>query len=247
MDCDNNEHWVAPCPESNAAARCCNSPTDRVDENGNCAGSCGLDIVVNITEIKNEDIPIAISVLPDLIEIQPGDTVDFKVFIRTEWNKTVHNLNLQFCTEYEFEVYPKVIEEVQPFEIVSFDVTMHVPSNATLGSNDFEFTVFSDELRTGLPESSKVNIGQVDYTIYFASLVVVGIIIAAIIIRRFTIHKSQSDGEEKGVDYGNANMELVNFIIEARGSGMNNRDIRKTLTERGWPSADIDDAMKAAV
>ena len=65
-----------------------------------------MEITANITEVEQKYIPVAVSMLPDVIEIEPGDTIDFTVFLRTEWNESLHNVSISFCKEFDFKIDP---------------------------------------------------------------------------------------------------------------------------------------------
>jgi hypothetical protein len=248
---DNKEYWSQPCPDSSASPRCCNSPNDRIDKSGNCVSSCGLEITANVTEIKDDFIPIAISLLPDTVEIEPGDTIDFKVFVRTEWNQSLHNVTISFCKEFDFEIDPPFIDEVEPNKIVSFNVRMYAPENSTIGEREFEVYLDANELQSNIVESNVLRIGTVDYTLYYA---MVGLTVAIILIvaaRKFLIHKEKSPKKSKPdkpieeiKEPQESDDSLVKYIRNARKQGIPDEKIRQALGNSGWNQEEIDKAFQ---
>ncbi|MEM7816204.1 MAG: hypothetical protein QXN71_03730 [Candidatus Aenigmatarchaeota archaeon] len=185
---DRNEYWVPYCTNP-SSYKCCNNPSDRVDSNGNCVRSCGIGIKVNITEVKEEPIGLAISVLPESIDIEPGGKTEFRVYIKTDWNSSIHNVSISFCKEYEFQVEPLYIPEMKPGEIRYFEVKMYAPENSTLGKKELEIYVDADEFINKRQKGVTLTVGKVDYITYFIYAGLIIAIIALFLARKIMAYR----------------------------------------------------------
>ena len=188
---DRNEYWVSPCAGATGMQKCCNRPDDRVDANGNCVGSCGMEIKVNITEMTEKPIGMAITILPDAIDIEPGGNTEFKVYLKTDWNESLHNVSIIFCKEYDFQVDPPSIPELRTGEIRYFTVKMHAPLNSTLGKKDFEVYVAADEFLNRKQKNATLTVGKVDYTIYYIYSGIIIAIVLALVFRKFLAYREK--------------------------------------------------------
>jgi hypothetical protein len=255
---DSNEHWVGTCPNvTGILGKCCNSPTDRVNQNGECVSSCGSGgqiIKVNITELKDKPIPVAISIVPEAIDLEPGQSTEFKVYMKQTWNESIHNVSLYFCKEYDFTWQPAAYEELKPNEIKYFTVSMHAPENSTLGKKDFEVYMTADEFLNKKQKNAILTVGKVDYTVYYISAGIVVAIVLVVMLRKVLFSREKS-AESKPLTQpariqparvSAANPELVGYIRGELGNGTPEGSIREALAKAGWSKEDVDAAFSEA-
>lgn len=87
-----------------------------------------------VVEIIPEEIPIAISVLPNEIGVEAGQSTELRVFVRSGYSKSLHNITL-FINESRFKVKitPTIIEELTPKESKFFLIHLTVPPETEMG------------------------------------------------------------------------------------------------------------------
>lgn len=86
-------------------------------------------------EVIPEDIPIAMSVFPDIVEAEPGEIVKLRIFVRSGHTACLHDLVLSILTE-DFEVSnvaPATLEKLQAGDSASFEVTLSIPEDIKHG------------------------------------------------------------------------------------------------------------------
>lgn len=87
-----------------------------------------------VVEIIPEEISVAISVFPDEIDIRPGQSSEFKVFIRSGYDKPLHNITLLIEKgRFEMKVTPEIIKELRAGETKFFLVRLKVPDDIKFG------------------------------------------------------------------------------------------------------------------
>lgn len=57
-----------------------------------------------VVEIIPEDIPVATSIFPDVIEVEPGQNVEFRVYVRNGHTKAIHNISLFIRESKEYMI-----------------------------------------------------------------------------------------------------------------------------------------------
>jgi hypothetical protein len=253
-----NEHWVGTCPNvTGIAGKCCNSDGDRVNQNGECVSSCGGQvIIVNITELKEKPIPVAISIVPEAIDLEPGSSTEFKVYFKHMWNESIHNVSLYFCKEYDFKWDPPTIQELKPNEIRYFTVSMHAPENSTLGKKDFETYVTANEFLNKKQKNAILTVGKVDYTVYYVSAGIIVAIVLIVMLRKVLFIREKKAEEQPFSSQvkplgtrarkAAATPELVDYIKSELGNGTAEGSIRAALMQRGWSKEDVDAAFAQA-
>jgi len=88
-----------------------------------------------LIEIVPEEILVATTIFPEEIDIRPGKTKEFKAFMRSGYDKSLHNitLSLQPPDEFEITITPEVIQELKPGATRFFTLALYVPAETKFG------------------------------------------------------------------------------------------------------------------
>lgn len=150
-----------------------------------------------VIEIKPGDILVAISAFPAVIETEPGKIIKFKIFVRNGHTISLRNLTLSVSKDYyppttlspeerapHFEILniePKLIEEIKPGDITSFEVTLKIPEKIERGDYPLFVEIRAQELSLARQTSLVVKIKKVkEWISYFyilAILFLIGLLI----------------------------------------------------------------------
>jgi hypothetical protein len=129
-----------------------------------------------LVKILPDDIPIAISVFPSRVEVEPNQSKEFRVYVRSA--ESVHNLSL-FITETRFRisVTPQIIEELKPGDMVYFLVQLFAPPD--LEHRDYVLTMEldADELAVRRGFTAIVRVGKVGDVSYLYSFLILFLIL----------------------------------------------------------------------
>lgn len=114
-------------------------------------------------KIIPEDIPIAISVFPDVIEVKRGEVIKFKIFVRNGHPQPLHNLKV-FIPKEPFKILnvePKLIEKIQFNEIAFFKVTLAIPKEKEIGNYPLFIEIGAKELPLARQTSLVIKVREV--------------------------------------------------------------------------------------
>lgn len=137
-----------------------------------------------VIEILPEDIPVAISVFPSVIEIEPARSMEIRVYVRNGHTESIHNLSL-FVNESKFRVNitPKIIEELRAGDKTYFVVDLFVPTDIELGDYMLAMEVDAHEFAVRRGVSVIVRVGEVREEITYLYLLIVSFLIFLLIWR----------------------------------------------------------------
>jgi hypothetical protein len=141
-----------------------------------------------VVEIIPEEIPVAISVFPDEIDIEPEKSTEFKVYIRSGYDKPLTNITLLIdevvFKEFGFEmkVQPEAIQELGPEETKFFLINLKVPAEAKMGEYIMPLYFKADELPVERHVCDVlIRVGEVwEWKTYFYLLIILLIIFITI-------------------------------------------------------------------
>lgn len=88
-----------------------------------------------VIEVIPEDILIAMSAFPDVVEAEPGEVVKFTIFVRSGHTKCLHDLVLSVSSE-DFEVLaitPASLDKLEAGDSAPFEVTLSIPEEIKHG------------------------------------------------------------------------------------------------------------------
>lgn len=247
---DEKEYWVPPCPNASASWGCCSNPNERINRNGKCVIYCGTSIKSNLTALEESLIPLAISLSPEVVNVEIGKTAEFEVAVRTDGNQSLHNLMLNLCGSFIFESSPQVIEELKPGETRNFTVKVAAATDSAIGTLNFAAYVSSSELirqryKPGFVNVSMPGYPSSDFYIVIAFGAAAAIVAKKLLSRRKGAAKEKPGAKPKGKkDAGRR--KLLELVKEELGKGTSEKKLRKVLASNGISKSDIDDAFREA-
>jgi hypothetical protein len=250
---DEKEYWAPPCPNVNASWTCCSNPSERVNAKGECVISCGVGMATNLTEFSESMIPFSVSLSSDVIEVGAGRTADFKVTVRTDGDQPLHNIRLDLCGPFSFQVSPQSIEELKPGEPRDFTVKLIAPIDSAVGAQEFAVYVSSSELirQRYKPAIANVSVPDYSYDIYLAIVAtVVAIYIAKKLLSRRKPSKKPAEKpaseKRQGRSRDAGRRKLAQLVREELDKGTAEKDVREMLASHGIEGKDIDAAFREA-
>lgn len=100
-----------------------------------------------VVEIVPEEILVATSIFPEEIDIRPGEIKEFKAFLRSGYDKPLHNITLSLKPPDRFEITitPENIQELKPGATKFFTLSLYVPTETKLGEYSMRINFKTDE------------------------------------------------------------------------------------------------------
>ncbi len=254
---DEKEYWVGPCPNSNASWRCCSNPNERVNSRGECAISCGIGVITNLTEFVENLVPLAVSLSSDVLNVRVGGTSEFKVMVRTDGSHSLHNIALNLCGPFTFEASPSSIEELNPGQTRNFTVKITAPPDSALGTQEFAVYVSSSELIRQRYKSGLVNVGMPEYS-YDVYLWIILAVVAVYVAKKLLLRRREKPPKETTPEkqaskkkYAKSRREsgmreLVELIRKDLGKGTPEKELMSMLISSGLKEEDVQAAFKQA-
>lgn len=139
-----------------------------------------------VIEILPEDIPIATSLFPDKIEVEPGQSTEFRVYLRHTHKKSIHNIRLVINEQrFKVNVMPRIIKELKPQEKTYFLVSLTVPPNLKPGDYMLSMELVADELAIPRGIGTTIKVGKVREEITYLYLLIILFILFIIIWQGF--------------------------------------------------------------
>lgn len=251
---DEKEYWVPPCPDAGVSWACCSNPNERVNKNGECVISCGIGINANVTELEEKEIPLTVSLSPEVIDVEAGKTAEFNVMVRTDGNISLHNLMLNLCGPFAFESSPKVIEELKPGEARNFTVRLTAAPDSIPGTVDFAAYVSSSELIRQRYKPGLVNVNMAGYPSYDVYIGIILAMVAVYVAKKLVSHRKSSSREaqekegpkEKKDRRESARRKLAELVREELEKGAAESELRSMLISRGLKEKDVEAAFEEA-
>jgi uncharacterized membrane protein len=141
-----------------------------------------------VVEIVPEEVPVAISVFPDIIEVEPAQSTHLKVFVRSGYTKSLHNISL-FIDEGKFKVniVPDVIEEIKPEAMTFFTVNLVIPEGMEHGEYPLMMEVGADEFTVRRGVYAIIKVGEVKEEITYLYLLIILFLLLILVFRKIRI------------------------------------------------------------
>jgi uncharacterized membrane protein len=138
-----------------------------------------------VVEIVPEEVPVAISVFPDIIEVEPAQSTHLKVFVRSGYTKSLHNISL-FIDEGKFKVniVPDVIEEIKPEAMTFFTVNLVIPEGMEHGEYPLMMEVGADEFTVRRGVYAIIKVGEVKEEITYLYLLIILFLLLILVFRK---------------------------------------------------------------
>jgi hypothetical protein len=248
---DENEYWVAPCPNANASWACCSNPEERVNSMGECVISCGIGINANASVLDEGVMAVSVSFSPEAISVQAGKSTDFSVIVRAVGKQTLHDVALDMCGPFSFQTSPQTIEELKPGGLANFSVRLTAGPDAAVGVSELAAYVSSGELirQRYTPWTVMVDAGfpSLDFYIMIAAAVAAAYGGKRLLSRRKPSGKAAKGGTKEGKSRKESGRRrLAKLVREELDSGASEKELRKTLASHGLDKEDIEAAFREA-
>jgi uncharacterized membrane protein len=152
-----------------------------------------------VVEIVPEDIPIATSVFPNMIEVEPNQSVQFRVYVRNGHTESVHNIRL-FVNESRFniKITPEIIKEIKSRDKTYFLVDLTVPEELKHGDYMVAMELDADEF-TGRGLGIVVRVGEVREEIIYIYLLIILFFISLLVWRWLALRQSRQHPKQSQI------------------------------------------------
>jgi uncharacterized membrane protein len=148
-------------------------------------------------EITPEDIPVAISVFPDVIEVETKQATRFRVYIKNGHTESLHNITLYVEeSRFEIDVAPEVIEEIKPGDRDYFVVDLTIPEDIEHGDYLLVLEVDADEFTVRRGRGAVIRVSEVKEEVTYLYLLVIFLILFVAIWRGVVLWRSKQRPEQ---------------------------------------------------